>query len=67
MLYLINLYIQEQPFSCSYQPPELADIICNTPTFATTLRLFPNQSNFRDVSHFITTFFKDQQIDHQSL
>jgi hypothetical protein len=62
MLYLINLYIQEQPPSCSYQPPELADIIRNIPTFAMTPRLFPNQSNFRDVPHFITTFFKFQQL-----
>jgi hypothetical protein len=46
-------------------PPELANIIRNIPTFATTLPLFPNQSNFRDVPHFITTFFKDLAIDYQ--
>ncbi len=62
MLYLINLYTQGQPPSCSCQPPELADIICSIPTFATTLRLFPNRNNFRDVPHFISTFFKDQQL-----
>jgi hypothetical protein len=62
MLYPTHLYIREQPPSCSYQSPDLADIIRNIPTLATTLRLFPNRSNFRDVPHFITTFFQDQQL-----
>jgi hypothetical protein len=57
-----NFTLKSKPPSCSYQPPELADIIRNIPTFATTLRLFPNQSNFRDAPHFINTFFKDQQL-----
>ncbi|KAI2504330.1 hypothetical protein MHU86_10095 [Fragilaria crotonensis] len=62
MMYLIHLYIQGQTSSCPHQPPELADIIRNIPTFATALRLFPNRSNFRDVPRFIIKFFQDQQL-----
>ncbi|KAI2508425.1 hypothetical protein MHU86_5952 [Fragilaria crotonensis] len=62
MMYLIHLYIQGQTSSCPHQPPELADIICNIPTFATARRLFPNRSNFRDVPRFIIKFFQDQQL-----
>jgi hypothetical protein len=45
-----------------YMPHDLSDIICNIPSFATTLSLFPNISNFRDVPAFIHTFFQDQQV-----
>ena len=62
MMYLIHLYIQGQTSSCPHQPPELANIIRNIPTFATALRLFPNQSNFRDIQQFIIQFFQDQQL-----
>ncbi|KAI2511946.1 hypothetical protein MHU86_2462 [Fragilaria crotonensis] len=62
MMYLIHIYIQGQTSSCPHQPPELADIIRNIPTFATALRLFPNRSNFRDVPRFIIKFFQDQQL-----
>jgi hypothetical protein len=40
----------------------LPDIICNVLSFATTLSLFPNRSNFRNVLAFIHTFFQDQQV-----
>ncbi len=43
-------------------PHDLSDIIRNVPSFATTLSLFPNRSNFRDVPAFIHTFFQDQQV-----
>jgi hypothetical protein len=43
-------------------PHDLSDIICNVPSFATTLSLCPNRSNFRDIPAFIHTFFKDQQV-----
>jgi hypothetical protein len=45
-----------------YMPHDLSDIIRNVPSFATTLSLFPNISNFRDVPAFIHTFFQDQQV-----
>jgi hypothetical protein len=41
---------------------DLSDIIRNVPSFATTLSLFPNRSNFRDAPAFIHTFFQDQQV-----
>jgi hypothetical protein len=43
-------------------PHDLSDIIRNVPSFATTLSLFPNRSNFRDVHAFLHIFFQDQQV-----
>jgi hypothetical protein len=63
-LYLIHFLtfpaLQDAPYK--YIPHELSDIIRNVPSFATTLSLFPNRSNFRDVPAFIHTFFQDQQV-----
>jgi hypothetical protein len=42
-----------------YMPRDLSDIISKVPSFATTLSLFLNRSNFKDVPAFtIHTFFK---------
>jgi hypothetical protein len=51
---------QDAPYK--YMPHDLSDIIRNVPSFATTLSLFLNRSNFRDVPAFIHTFFQDQQV-----
>ena len=51
---------QDAPYK--HMPHDLSDIIRNVPSFATTLSLFPNRSNFRDVPAFIHTFFQDQQV-----
>jgi hypothetical protein len=51
---------QDAPYK--YMPHNLSDIIRNVPSFTTTLSLFPNRSNFRDVPVFIHTFFQDQQV-----
>jgi hypothetical protein len=63
-LHLTNFLIfpatQDAPYK--HMPHDLSDIIRNVPSFATTLSLFPNRSNFRDVPAFIHTFFQDQQV-----
>ena len=51
---------QNAPYK--YMPHDLSDIIRNVPSFATTLSLFWNRNNFRDVPEFIHTLFQDQQV-----
>jgi hypothetical protein len=45
-----------------YMPCDSSDIFQNVLSFITTLQLFPNQSNFRDVPAFIHTFIQDQHF-----
>jgi hypothetical protein len=45
-----------------YMSRDSSDIIQNVPSFMTTLQLFPNQSNFKDVLAFIHTFFQNHQV-----
>jgi hypothetical protein len=63
-LHLIHLltFPASQSAPHKYMPHDLSDIIHNIPSSKTTLSLFPNRSNFRDIPAFIHTFFQDQQV-----
>ena len=61
LIYFLTFPATTQDAPYKYMPHDLSDIIRNVPSFATTISLFLNRSNFRDVPAFIHAFFQDQQ------